>query len=169
MTHKQDWIETVRGWVIPKLGIFAQWLEDITGDKYYVESTTHNNQFVGRVNMKEGEFEEVLHDMGFHRNPLAAWKSLESNPDNEEEGSWRKIGFDGDEDKQLHVILYKGSNMQNGDNDYIYVYAHWEYRWDTDPWKHYKGGHGVYSGAKGVKKMKNYLDEKGIEYELVRP
>lgn len=167
MGHKEDWWEGLREWLIPKLGWITQLLEDITGDRFYVESGTHNNQFVGRVPMPEEEFEAVLHDLGFDRNPLAAWKHLESDPDNYEEASFRKVGFEDYPDMQVHVILYDGNNMDEGEDDHTYVYAHWELRWDKDPWGHYRGHE--YSGPDGVRRMKNMLDEKGITYEGIRP
>lgn len=167
MAHKQDFWEKLRKWMIPKLGLVVQFMEDVTGKDYYVESGTHNNQFVGRVRMDEESFERVLHDIGFERNPLAALKHLESDQDNYEEGSFRKIGFDDAPDMQLHVILYDGANMNEGESDCIYVYAHWEYRWDVAPVKHYRGKQ--VNGPKGARMMKDLLDQHGINYQLIRP
>jgi len=166
MGHKQDWWERLRAWLVPKLGVFTQLLEDITGDYYYVESKTHNNQFVGRIDMPEEDFEAELHEMGFERNPLAAWKHLGSGE--HEEGSWRKVGYEGEDQKmQLHVILYDGDKMQNADSGVTYVYAHWELRWDSDPMGHYRGK--IYEPGTGVKMMKDLLDQNGISYTLERP
>jgi hypothetical protein len=165
MGHKHDYWERLRGWLIPKLGIFAQFLEDVTGDRYYVESKTHNNQFVGRVDMGEEEFEKELHDMGFERNPLAAWKHIDTGEN--EEGSFRKVGYENHPDMQLHVILYDGDKMAEC-GECVYVYAHWELRWDVDPIGHYRGG-GEWNPAEGVRRMKDLLDQNGIEYTLERP
>jgi len=165
--HKSDFWERVRAYFLPKLGVVVQYVEDVTGGKYYVRSETHNKEFVGRVSYSEEEFEAFLDSTGFQRNPLSSWKRLESNPEEFEEASFRKVGFEKYPDMQIHVILYDGSNIQNADSDYTYVYAHWEYRWDKHPIKHYYGE--KKSSAKGVKKMKDILDQRGVAYEPIRP
>lgn len=167
MGHKQDWIERVRRAIIPKLGYITQLVEDVTGADLYVQSETHQNQFVGRVPLDEESFEKELDTMGFERNPLASLKHLRSDQTNAEEGSWRKVGFDDEPAMQLHIVLYDSNHIDNQYEDYTYVYAHWEYRWDTDPLKHYRGDN--FNAGEGVRRMKKYLDEEGISYELVRP
>lgn len=147
-----------REWLIPKIGLVTQLIEDVTGADYYVESTTHNNQFVGRVPMCEEEFEKELSGLGFTRNPLSSWKSLES---------WRKVGFDDSPEMQLHVVLYDGEPMDNAAVDVTYVYAHWEIAWDVHPIAHYCGKR--VNGPEGVRRMKKLLDEHGIGYEPIRP
>jgi hypothetical protein len=165
MGHLHDYWESIRLWLIPKLGTVTQWLEDVTGRDLYVTAETHNRQFVGRVPIGEEEFEKVLHDMGFERNPLAALKNLPSGE--VEEGSWRKVGYDKHPRKQLHVIIYDGSKIQNAETGHTYVYAHWEYRWDTNPMKHYRSVD--MDPDEGVKRMKDLLDQNGIVYEPIRP
>ena len=166
MGHKQDWWEDLRLWLIPKLGRIAQHLSEKTDENIYTSYEIHNNQFVGRVDIPEEEFEEKLDDMGFERNPIAALKVLSST--NEiEEGSWRKIYPDEHPDMQLHVMLFDGSAINNAPTGCVYIYAHWELRWDKYPFAHYRGEQ--LSGAKGVQKMKNMLDAEGIVYTLERP
>lgn len=165
-SYKDDWWERLRLWAIPKLGLGVQLLEDVTGDEYYVTSETHNKQFVGRVNMGEEEFEKRLDEMGFERNPLASLKTLASTGE-KEEGSWRKVGYDDYPNKQLHVVLYDGDKIDTSPSNCVYVYAHWEYRWDTHPMKHYRGVDS--SGSAGVRRMKNILDARGIVYKGIRP
>lgn len=165
-SHRQDWIETVRRTVIPRLGLMTQFIEDVTGERYYVNSTTHTNQFVGRVGMCEEVFEKRLTEMGFVRNPLASWKRLGTTGEREE-GSFRKIDFDESPDMQLHVILYDGEPINNAAVNVTYVYAHWEYRWDVHPIRHLRKKE--LSGPDGVRKMKKLLDENGINYEPIRP
>lgn len=167
MGHKHDFWETIRSVLLPKLGIVAHHLNTITKKNYYVEADTHKERFVGRVEMGEEEFEKVLHDLGFERNPLAAWKHLETDADNYEEASFRKIGFEDEPRKQLHVVLYDGANVDDSPDEYTYVYAHFEYRWDTNPIKHYRG-HEVES-KRAVKRMKWMLDGQGIEWDGIRP
>lgn len=166
MAHKHDYWEGIRGWLIPKLGGIAHFLSDVLNDRYYVESATQAGEFVGRVDMGEEEFEKVLHDMGFQRNPLAAWKHLAKDTDQHEEGSFRWIppeDSDLDQKMQLHVILYDGSARNDAETGYTYVYAHWEYRWDVGPWKHYRGYR--HSHEQGVEIMTRRLNEQGVEFE----
>jgi len=167
MGHKLDWIEKLRLWLIPKLGVIAQHLSEKSDKPIYVSYDLHNREFVGRVPMNEESFEKKLDEMGFERNPIAALKTLESTGELEE-GSWRKVYPEEHPDWQLHVILYDGEKQHNaGDTGYTYVYAHWELRWDTKPWKHYRGV--KYNPDKGVKKMKKLLNENGIDHKPIRP
>lgn len=166
MSHTKDYWEKIRNYIIPKLGVFTQWIEDLTGGDYYVEGETHNNQFVGRVNMGEEEFEKVLDDLGFERNPLASLKQLKRTGETEE-ASFRKVDIPGFPDMQIHVVLYDGKKMQNADSDVTYVYAHWEMRWDTHPLKHYREKN--FNAPEGARRMKDLLDQNGIEYILERP
>jgi len=165
MGHEQDWIERVRLWLIPKLGRVAQHLNHVGGEPLYVSYKLHNNEFVGRVDMPEEEFEKELDEMGFERNPIAALKT--NSAGETEEGSWRRVGYDDHPDRQLHVILFDGDKMADAPTGCVYVYAHWELRWDTDPIAHYKGK--KYNGSEGVRRMKDLLDQNGITYTLERP
>lgn len=166
MGHTQDWWESLRLWLIPKIGRVAQRLNETTDENIYTSYEIHNNEFVGRVDIPEEEFEKTLDDIGFERNPIAALKTLSSTGETEE-GSWRKLYPEKHPNKQLHIMLFDGSEINNAPTGCVYIYAHWELRWDTDPIKHYHGE--VYSAEKGVQKMKNMLDAEGIVYTLERP
>lgn len=167
MGHGQDWIERFRRWFIPKLGQFVQLWNDIRRDNHYVTSTLPSNQFICRVPMGEEEFEKELVEMGFERNPLASLKTLASTGE-VEEGSWRKVGYGGeDSDMQLHIILYDGNKMADAKTDYVYLYGHFELRWDTDPYGHYRAHD--FRVEEGAKLMKDLLGQRGISYEVVRP
>lgn len=163
MGHTHDFWEPLRRIIIPKIGAIVQLYNDITGSAYYAETKTHGNQFVGRVAMSEDEFEKVLHDGGYERNPLSSWKRL-ATTDEEMEGSWRKVL---DDDFQIHVVLYDGSKIHNANTGYTYIYAHKEYRWDVHPVKHYNGV--KFNAGDGVRKVKDFLDQRGIPYDLYRP
>jgi hypothetical protein len=165
MGHDQDWIERLRLWLIPKLGRAVQYLNHRDDSSLYVAYELHNKEFVGRVDMPEEEFEERLVDMGFERNPIAALKT--NSAGETEEGSWRKVGFENHPNRQLHVILFDGDAMNDAPTGSVYIYAHWELRWDTDPVDHYKGV--GYSGPEGVRRMKKMLNVESIVYELERP
>lgn len=166
MGHKKDWIERFRRWIIPKLGILALIAEEVTGENYYVQYDLRNKEFVGRVSMDEEEFEKFLHEQGFSRNPLSALKRL-ARTSEVEEGSWRLVGFDDYPDRQLHIILYDGSAVSDADTGYTYIYAHWEYRWDTNPKKHYRGVD--YDEKEGVLRMRRILESNGVQYDFVQP
>ena len=162
MGHSHDWVESLRRRIIPKLGVVTAFLEEITGKNYYVTAETRDDQFVGCVPMGEEEFEEELHDMGFDRNPAASLKRHFRVGD-VEECSFRKANGD----KQLHVILYDGKEIANADSGEVFIYAHWEYRWDKYPLKHYRGE--SLNFKIGVDRMRRLLEDNGIPYDHVQP
>lgn len=164
-----DFFERVRRTVLPPLGTVVQFINELGGLRLYVRSNSNGNEFVGRVSMNEEPFERKLESIGFERNPLASLKQLASTGELEE-GSFRwvppaKSMFD--ESKQLHVILYDGSHVTNAETGYTYIYAHWEYRWDVYPLKHYRKNE--LDVQKGIGVMQNKLDTYGIEYDDVQP
>ena len=166
MGHKHDYWEDLRRFIIPPFGKIVQAINEAIGTELYVHSHSRNHEFVGRVPMSEEDFEEYLHEWGFERNPLAALKYRLQHSD-VEEGSWRKIGFEDDPEYQIHVILYDGSQINNANDGETFVYAHWEYRWDVHPIKHYRGIN--IDENKGVKMVRDLLDEADIDYEYVQP
>lgn len=168
-----DILERVRRFAIPKLGVLVNYINEHTGQDLYVEGPTTPSQFVGRVEMSEEEFEEVLEEMGFQRNPLASLKT-HTRTNEIEEGSFRWLGTqqppwtaDYDDRFQLHVIIYDGKLVPDADVGETYVYAHWEYRWDTDPIKHYRSVD--WDAEQGVEMMQRFLDSHGIDYDQQRP
>lgn len=166
MSHQHDYWEGLRGYIIPKLGEIVQFINEAFRKELYVTSESRRNQFVGRIDMSVEEFEEVLHDNDFKRNPLASLKTRVGT--NEvEEGSFRKLYPHDDPEFQLHVIVYDGSDIPKAATGETFVYAHWEYRWDVYPLKHYRGED--FDADIGVRKMREILRIDGIEYEFVQP
>lgn len=164
-TATNDFFERLRSVIIPPLGAFVQSLNESYGFDLYVNGATRKRQFVGHVDMPEEEFETVLTDMGFQRNPLASLKHLAHKTNEHEEGSFRLVHEDFDQihpDYQLHVVLYDGSVLPDAETGVTYVYAHYEYRWDKYPIKHYRGV-GMRVDA-GVRMMRKLLTEEHIEY-----
>lgn len=149
MGHDQDFWEPLRNWFARPIGRL------LTGVR---KRKTGEAQFVGYVEMKEGEFEEELHKMGFERNPLSYWKYIPG--EGGEEGSWRKT----DGDWQLHAILFDGHPEKSDEEEAgeTYIYAHWEYRWDRHPLKHLRGKET--SASKGVNQMRRELKLASINY-----
>ena len=160
--------ETIRRTFIPKLGALVALYNEYTNSSYYVEGETRDNQFVGRVPVGEQEFEKILDSMGFTRNPLASLKSLSTGEI--EEGSFRWYPSEEselDSDYQLHCVIYDGSLIPDADTGETYVYAHWEYRWDVYPIRHYRGEN--FDAAMGVDLMQTMLYENYVEYDYQLP
>lgn len=169
MNGESDFIERVRRTVIPPLGGVVSLINELGGLDLYVQGTTSSSEFVGRVPMGEESFEEELCSMNFVRNPLASLKRLRTTG-YIEEGSFRWTPPENsvhDESMQLHVVIYDGKSKQTFDDEYTYVYAHWEYAWDKAPIKHYKGAE--IDEAFGVGLMQRKLDTNDIEYERRTP
>lgn len=154
-----DFFEAVRLSLIPLLGALVNGYNELTGSDLYVTGATTNEQFVGRVDMSEEQFEQELQQMGFERNPLASLKRLRGTREYEE-GSFRF--YESDSDFQLHVIIYDGSVIPNASTGETYVYAHWEYRWDRAPLRHYRGER--VDVKYGVDMMRAMLDHSSIEF-----
>lgn len=166
MGHDHDYWEGWRRHIIPRLGVFVQLLNELLRVDMYVSSRSRRNQFVGRIQMNEERFEQYLHEWGFERNPLSSLKTRLDTGE-VEEGSWRKIYPHNAPEWQLHVIIYDGEQIANAKSGELFLYAHWEYRWDVHPWKHYKGVD--IDEKEGVIRMRQLLDKDGIPYEFIQP
>lgn len=124
-----DYWESFRREVYPKLHPLLVRLGGFGSGAVY------ENQYVGTVAVDEETLEEELVDAGFERNPIAAYKTHSDG--RLSEGSWRLLA-DSDpigkveDDKQLHVTLFRNGNIGN----HVDVYAHYEYRWESEPGKH---------------------------------
>lgn len=138
-----DWIEGVRRWLYPKL---HPYLEKFGG--YGIGIVTHN-QHVCTLDMGEEELEEELVELGFTRNPMACYKSLDDG--SQSEGSWALYHNERpqiiDEDMQLHVTLFG--------EEKVTVYAHYEDSWYASPIDHLNEEN--YSASEGVEKAKRVL------------
>ena len=162
MGHEHDSVEPLRRRLIPKIGLVTAFLEEITGKDCYVTTETRDNQFVGRVLTNEEQFEKELHGMGFERNPASSLKH-HFRTSEVDEGSFRKTNGD----KQLHIVLYDGEEIENANGEETFVYAHWEYRWDKYPIKHYRGED--INVKIGVDRMRRLLEDNGIAYDHIQP
>mgnify|MGYP006876366831 FL=1 len=164
-----DTIELLRRTYIPLIGRVVSLYNEYNGTSYYVESTTNGEQFVGRADLSEESFEEILASMGFERNPLSSLKRLAST--NElEEGSFRWTPEEPtnlNTDYQLHCVIYDGSAVPDANTGETYIYAHWELRWDKRPIDHYNGVGIDFTTGKNM--MQEMLDEAGVEYDNSPP
>ena len=162
----------------------------------YAQGEVIQEEFVGVVHMPEDEFEQHLEDAGFYRNPLSAvkrspngWKS---------DGSWarrygrirglgeflrsidvpvagligrmlgRFLAATGDvfARRQLHVTIY---TEQRDGSTRLHLYAHDEPN-SLNPltaWRHYVGK--AWSAKKGVRKMRDVLENQEIAYRGLDP
>lgn len=160
--------ESVRRAAFPVLGAVARYTNENYGTDLYVESSTRQVEFVGRIDVSRAEFERFLiDDLGFEVNPVASRKYREEDDEREyEEGSFRLLpdpSDDYDPRKQLHVRIYDGDTTPDAETGYVFVYAHWEYRWDTDPKKHYRGIE--WDADRGVRMTRRLLDAHGVDYD----
>ncbi|WP_226041160.1 hypothetical protein [Natrinema sp. DC36] len=133
-----DWIESTRRWLYPKL---HPYLKKIGG---YGIGTVGENQYVMTTEISEEPLEVELVDLGFVRNPIACYKTLEDG--RKSEGSWVLYHNEAPqivaEGMQLHVTLFN-------DNGGMGIYAHYEHDWRADWWAHLN--------------EKDFSPEKGVE------
>ena len=123
MGHLHDWWEALRAGTLPWL---HRWLSLLGA---YAEGRVAPSSYALTVELDPEALEARLHDLGFVRNPLAAF---ERRPGGHEVGSWaRRESLLAD--RQLHVLLFDGANP--GETD---VYAHEEASWITHPVAHYR-------------------------------
>lgn len=162
--HCKDYWETIRRWTLPKIGRLVAEVNETMGTDLYVTSVTNRDEFSCFVPQSEEELEERLHEMGFVRNPVAAWKRIFYDSNIYEGGSYALRGhWDGEMfhiypwgDYQLHAIIYE----LDGDDTTTAVFAHYEYSWVTHPIKHYRA-HGVPYKGEGPEIMRQLLSRNG--------
>lgn len=137
MGHLQDFWEGLRARTLPWL---HRWLSLVGA---YAEGEVAESSYALTAGLDPEPLERRLHDLGFVRNPLAAF---ERRPGGHEVGSWaRRPSLLAD--RQLHVLLFPGPNP--GETD---VYAHVEASWITRPVAHYRQqGIDVVAGVREVR------------------
>lgn len=143
-----DWIEGFRHYWYPKL---HPYLNELGG---YAVGTSNDEQYVGKVAVNEDEFERVLEDLGFVRNPIACFKSAEDG--RESEGTWCLLADDDPNDYvrdgyQLHITLFQRRDGEPGRE----IYAHHEPDWRQTPIKHLYPGR--YPGV-------DYIEAEAADY-----
>lgn len=138
MSHKHDYIERWRRYYYPKLDSFL----DNFG-LYSVANVGHS-QYAATLFIGEEAAEiELIHSLGFERNPVAAYKT--HNDGRKSELSLRLTGekagekYGGeyvDPGYQLHLTFFEHDGKPDGAVD---VYAHYEHNWEVSPFKHLRG------------------------------
>lgn len=137
MGHLHDYWEALRARLLP---VLHAWLSLVGA---YAEGEVSRSSYALTAELDPERLERTLHDLGFVRNPLAAFKR---RSDGHEVGSWvwRASLL---ADRQLHVQLFTGST--SGETD---VYAHEEPSWITHPVAHYRAqGVDVVAGVRSVR------------------
>lgn len=158
MTHKQDFIESFRAVIYPRLHVILEFFD------LYAAGQGNPNAFVGTVNVGEEELEEYFHAAGVIRNALAKYKTL---PDGREsEGSWRITHGTHpqvieDPEMQLHFTLYKSPDKPL--SEAVDIYAHYEKNYGKDPRGHLRAHE--YSAEIGVN-MAHRLIENTMSLEV---
>mgnify|MGYP000574173019 CR=1 FL=1 len=169
-----DYWETLRSVLIPLVGKQIARINSHSDTGYYVSYPTGRDEYALQVQKDEESFEEDLEAMGFERNPVAAFKTL-AGTSYKEEGSWYMVHSnndlhgldlpsdaipyvrDGQNDFQLHLILYE----VDGDENTTVVFAHHELWWGAYPLSHYRGRYydPEFGQALLVEIMKDYYDD----------
>lgn len=163
MSHKQDWIETARRLLYPRLHPL---LRRVGG---YAVGHVSEEQHVATIQMGEEEFEKYILTAPHHfeRNPIAAYKTA---PDGDKSTLSLRLTHHGSEyydgdyvepEKQLHWTFF---NAADGAID---LYAHYEYDWQAAPLKHLREVD--FSEAEGRRRglrfLRNATDlEEGDDY-----
>jgi hypothetical protein len=132
--HKDDFIETFRRIVYPKIHEPLSRLGNKVGINLYAEGHVGYNQRVGTILKHEDTIERALTSLSGQRNVIACLKSL---PDDRlSEGSWVFLHEDApeliEEGMQVHVTLFNLKDVNAGRE----VYAHYEDDWRVSPINH---------------------------------
>ncbi|WP_408957653.1 hypothetical protein [Natrinema sp. 74] len=158
MSYREDFVNALRRRFLPQTHFLLQG----TFGGYAVSHTTAD-EYALTVHCSEATIEDVLEQLGFSRNPIAALKVRMDGNTSEGSWVWRPSLF---ADEQLHIVLHDLENESGVD-----VYAHWECSWIRHPYKHYVAR--GYDAEKGVALARRWLvdgDElecgPGIDYEI---
>lgn len=158
MGYREDFVNAVRRSLLPQL----HYLIAGSFDGYAVSHTTAD-EYALTTHCSEERLEEILSDLGFSRNPIAALKVRSDGNTSEGSWVWRPSPL---ADYQLHVVVHELEDAEKVD-----VYAHWECSWIRHPYRHYVAR--GYDAEKGVELTRRWLDsyederiEGGLEYEV---
>lgn len=152
MTHQHDYIERFRRYWYPKLHGLLRRVE--VGVPLFSKATTDEDRYAATFHIDEDTLEETfLHDLGFERNPIAAYKThedgrqstlsirLTNGVSENRGGQYVEPGM------QLHATFFP-SEYDDGTID---MYAHYEKDWARHPIQHLRGvGTNSLQGVKRV-------------------
>ncbi len=154
LTSDDDWIESVRQHLYPKLHGPLSSLGKRIGIPLYAVGHVGEAQYIGKFDENEDTIEDEFDDRG-ERNPIAALKSLRDGRTSE--GSWVVKHDDApdliEKGMQLHFTLFVREDGESGRE----LYAHYEDDWEERPIRHLRGRN--FSASEGVAIAEEYLDE----------
>jgi len=151
MSHKLDFLESIRAYLYPKLHSSLRLLG------LYSIGKVGENQYVTTVDVPEDKLEKQLnHGEGFERNLIAAYK--EHRGDGRESTLSLRLTHETrpeliEPGMQLHLTFLAALPDRQGTLD---VYAHYEDNWESSPLAHLRSKN--FSAELGVKKAKQILE-----------
>ncbi|QLG48977.1 hypothetical protein [Natrinema halophilum] len=158
MSYREDVVNAFRRSVLPQLHFLLRG----TFGGYAVSHTTAD-EYALTAHCSEEIIEDILEEMGFARNPIAALKVRMDGNTSEGSWVWRPSRF---ADEQLHIVLHDLENQSGVD-----VYAHWECSWVRHPYRHYVAR--GYDAEKGVALARRWLVDSDelecrpdVDYEI---
>jgi hypothetical protein len=149
MSHNNDYIERWRRFWYPK---FHKALS-IVG--LYATAGVDERQYAFTLSIDEERAEEIfLHELGFERNPLSAYKTHVDG--RESELSLRLVNTPEyvEDGMQLHLTLFERKDGKPGRD----VYAHYEDDWEHAPIDHVRSKH--MSLSEGVARSRAVLKQQ---------
>jgi hypothetical protein len=151
-----DWVETFRRSVYPRLHEPLSKVGDLVGVNLYAKGRMYRNQYVGTVYEDEDVIEQEFESLGAQRNAIACLKSF---PDGRvSEGSWVILHDEQPElvpeGLQLHMTLFNPENGGHGRE----VYAHLEDDWRVSPLAHLRANN--FSPEQGVETARPLLNDE---------
>lgn len=150
LNSDDDWMESTRSYLYPKIHPLVKRFGG-----YSIGKVTED-QYIGYFSEDEESIEGVFVDLGFERNPIAAFKTHSDGRTSE--GSWA-ITSENDPSnrvsygRQLHITLFEREDSSGRD-----LYAHYEDDWRVNPIAHLRCAN--FSPSKGVSIGKKLLNER---------
>jgi len=150
-----DWIESLRLYLYPKLHEPLSGFGDSIGVRLYATGGVGGNQYVGTLSENEEVIEKELDERAV-RNPIACLKTL---PDGRvSEGSWVLLHDENpaliEPGMQLHLTMFDREDGEAGRE----IYAHYEDDWRTAPLAHLRGKN--FNPKEGVSIATEYFNDE---------
>lgn len=154
LNSDDDWIESTRLYLYPRLHDPLSALGDTIGVNLYAVGHVGDGQLVGVLEEDEDVIEQEI-DEDAQRNPIACLKSLEDGRGSE--GSWVLLHDENpdlvEEGMQLHITMFDQEDEKAGRE----IYAHYEDDWRVSPIDHLRSEH--FEVEKGVSLASKYFDQ----------
>lgn len=147
-----DWQEQLRRYLYPRLHPYLTTASEITNVPLFATKVSDEGRHAATLEVDPELFEETLVELGFIRNPVAAFKTLDDGTPSV--GSWALLYEDDDDDlldegHQLHVVLFE---VEDG----LAIHAHAETDWRHSAIGHLRGDY--FSRDDGIEGIRYLLD-----------